>query len=262
MIDKKTTIILASRNDDYGKSPQTRLNNTLNFLLNLIYSLDLENLFDVLILDYDSTSPLKEVCPNDPILNYLSIPKKELEFEKNLFPESRIFNIGVLNSSSNNFLKIDQDIIIGSNFFDFILDTAKLPDIGFSGCRYIGNNSFFIEKDFYLKNSRFNYPLFQPDRCYNIFKRNNILPFYSTYKGVLFFKKTLFQNLNGFNKELIYQNYINIDFINRASIHYPIYNLGLKTNFDFYHQRHNMKDNKDRLENSYKNLSRINLNKN
>ena len=177
MINRKTTIILASRNDDYGGSPQSRLNNTLNFLLNLIYSLDLENLFDVVILDYDSTSPLKEVCLNDSIVNYLSIPKKESEVKKDFFPESYLFNIGVSSSNSNNFLKIDQDIIIGSNFFDIILDSPKLPDIGFSGCRYIGNNSSFIEKDFYLKNSRFNYPVSQPDRCYNIFKQNNILPF-------------------------------------------------------------------------------------
>lgn len=255
MNTKKVTILIASRNDDYGINPQIRLKNTLTSFIDCVDKYKLSSILNVLVVDFDSDSPLQDLCPQHENIEYFPVSKSSLNsfFCEKHFPETALCNIAIKHSNSNYFLKIDQDMIIGPNFYNFLKRSA-LPQLAFSGCRNMGYDENFINNKLFLSKSRFSKPLFQPDRCYNILKKKKILPFYSPYRGALFFNREVFNKVRGFNEGLIYQNYINVEFINRSLKYYPIYNLGLKINFDFFHQKHDIKQNRLRLDNSHKYL--------
>ena len=51
-------------------------------------------------------------------------------------------------------------------------------------------------------------------------------------------ERNIYEEEKGFNEELVYMNQMDVEFFNRLLLKTSIYNIGQKTNCDFYHQYH------------------------
>jgi hypothetical protein len=260
-MNKKLSIILCSKNDTYCGDPVQKLNNVLHYISIfsklLIKSID----FEVVISDWGSSLPLSNLDSlNSHDIDNLKFIHSDKSFCDPLnndsdFSQPHALNITLKESSGDFFLKIDQDTIVGPSFFHWISNTQRLPSLAFSASRSleavdIKDINKILYNDDYQKLT-----IPEPLHAFNHRVSSSIFPFFGCRRGVLFFSKSVLAVNSGFNEDLIFQNFIHQDFINRCLHKYNIYNLGAKLNFDFYHQEHLIKDNLDRVSNSplYKN---------
>lgn len=256
-MSKKLSFLIPSRNDNHGIGPQSRLLSTINCIISQILKFKLEDSCNIILIDYGSTDKLDSLVFKNienkyhNFINYLYCPGLSDSIDIDYFPEPWIINYAIAkNRPIDYFCKVDQDTIPGPNFFKFFKDSKSLPDVGYSGCRSIpiGYKNF---QDKIFKDERLHeFWLLEPEHCYNHVKLDMIYPFVHTNKGVLFFSSESFHKVSGFNENMYKTKYINFNFIGKCTLYFPIYNLGLKTNFDFYHQQHNMASVRSREQNS------------
>lgn len=252
---KKASFILVSRNDNYCGNSLSRLTNTLNFLGKLLHETGhLENA-ECILTDWCSPDkPLKDVLNlNDyikSILKIVIVPKNvALKYQgESPFSEVHAMNCCFRNMSGKYFLRIDQDTVVGYRFLNWFFNEFgekkydfKWPKCGFSGRRNLTKKQ---SRKFahYIKCNKFSNRanIFHPYNFYNYIELSSkkIYPFFGGAVGVMLVERNIYEKEKGFNEELVYMNQMDVEFFNRLLLKTSIYNIGQKTNCDFYHQYH------------------------
>lgn len=255
---KKFCFILSSRNDYYCGESRDRLTNTLNFLGLFLSKLNLINDSECIVTDWGSEEKFiyQKIELNEyikKIIKFIVVPNQisDLYNDNSEFSESHALNCAYRKSNSKYIIKIDQDTILGPSLIDWLSSTKKLPSVSFSTRRNLNEKQSSDLSSYIISEEKYNeVDIDNPDYAFNKFVNNSILPFFGGRCGVFILESEIFNNYRGFNEDLIYQNHLVIDFINRLSPNYSIYNLGLKLNFDVYHQHHPIQPQSSRASNS------------
>lgn len=256
----KFSFIAVSRNDNYGGDAKIRLQNTINLLGKLIIESKQEEMFEIIIVDWGSFLPnLHKVLNIDEeikkMIKFIIVPFEMANYysSDSSFSEVHAMNCAFRRMSGDFFIRIDQDTIVGQRFLDFLTQSKKIPSVSFSGRRdfqkdHKGGTGYYYN---IIKSEKsLEIPLAHARNAYNNLKEGRIFSFYGSAVGCLMIEKQAFKNVKGFNEELVFLNQMEMDLFNRLSIDYKVYNLGLKVNFDFYHQYHDRSDNSSRTQNS------------
>lgn len=257
---KKFSFVAVSRNDNYGGDAKIRLENTVNLLGKLIIESKKSEMFEIIIVDWGSFLPnlhkvLKIKKEIKHLIKFVIVPFGMVNYynRDSCFSEVHAMNCGFRRMSGDFFIRIDQDTIVGKRFIDFLIESKKLPSVSFSGRRDFnkeqkGGAEYYeniIKSEASLK-----IKIEHNKNAYNNIKKDKFFCFYGGAVGCLMVEKKAFERVKGFNEELVFLNQMDVDLFNRLSIHYNVYNLGLKVNFDFYHQYHDRSDNLSRPLNS------------
>jgi len=238
-MNEKLSIILCSRNDFYKGSSLKRLTNTLNCITFFIEKLNLINRVEVIVCDYFSETPIIESINLYKKKDFIKILTPSKKFcKESVFSIPHALNFCIDHCSFNFILKIDQDTIPGISFFDWFFSSSKLPNLAYSQSRSLDELQSKDPIKHVLSDDINEFVINQPHYAYNCFYRNNICPFFGSARGIFIFNKSLINQRSFLNEDLIFKKYIDINFINSLCAHSPVYNLGLKLNFDFYHQYH------------------------
>ena len=256
----KFSFIAVSRNDSYGGDAKNRLENTINLLGKLIIESKQEEMFEIIIVDWGSfLSNLHKILNIDEkikkIIKFIIVPFKMASYynSDSCFSEVHAMNCAFRRMSGDFFIRIDQDTMVGKRFINFLIKSKKIPNVSFSGRRDFkedqkGNIDYYYN---IIKNKKsLEIPIAHIKNAYNKFNKNHLFCFYGSAVGCLMVEKKAFEKVSGFNEELIFLNQMDVDLFNRLSIDHQIYNLGLKVNFDFYHQYHDRSENISRVQNS------------
>lgn len=262
---KKFSFILCSRNDNYCDDPISRLSNTLNFLGDFLYKLNLLDSSECIVADWGSENNFifESIKLNNyikTILKYVLIPPQICKNYNDNSPFSQVhaLNCCFRRSCGTYIIKLDQDTILGPSLIHWLSSRNKLPNISFSTRRNLTPIQSRLLSNFIVSQNKYKQvPIDNYHYAFNKIVNNSILPFHGGVCGALVLKRDLFEKVSGFNEELVYQNNFEIDLLNRLSSKYSIYNLGLKLDFDIYHQYHSNDDKAYRFSNS--NLYRKNV---
>ena len=248
-------IILCSKNDSYGLNPMNRLINTLKFTSFFGKKLLKNKTFKILISDWGSLNPIENQISNhlkdNRLFKFIHTPPSDADYcnRSSPFSQPHALNQCINQSDSDFLLKIDQDTIVGPNFFQWFNESNNLPDLGYSSSRSLTKIQSKKIPKIILSDNFKDVSLIESKYSYNFNYKNKIFPFFGSRRGVLFFNK---KNIKSkFNEDLIYRNYIDQNFVNTNLKKYKIFNLGLKLDFDFYHQYHNTEDTLSRKTNSF-----------
>lgn len=249
----KFSYVLVSRNDLYCGNSILRLTNTLNFLAEILNSQGFLEQSECVLVDWGSMEvPLHKILKLNDITKKITksivVPYKTASRynQDSNFSEVHAMNCGFRNISGNYFLRIDQDTLVGPRFTKWINTCNNLPKLAFSSRRDLSEKQSLNFKKYILTEE--NNELVETkhhSHSYNNIINGKILPFWGSAVGVMMVERKEYEKEKGFNEELIYMNQMDVEFINRLLLKNKIYNLGLKTNFDFYHQYHEISSRKN-----------------
>jgi len=257
---KKFSFIAVSRNDNYGGDAKKRLENTINLLGDLIIESGHCEIFEIIIVDWGSFLPNLHKVLNinkkiKKLIKFIIVPFGIVNYynRESCFSEVHAMNCGFRRMSGDFFIRIDQDTIVGERFIKYLIESDEIPSVAFSGRRDFDKDqdrSINYYKNIIKSEKSLEVPIIHYENAYNNLKKGNFSCFYGGAVGCLMVKRKAFEKVSGFNEELVFLNQMDVDLFNRLSVHYNIYNLGLKVDFDFYHQYHDRSDNLSRAPNS------------
>jgi len=125
-MQKLITIVIPARNDNYYDNFSKIINFTINYSLSKIYQLNLENIFEILLIDWSSNKKLNRD---------IYIPKK---FKKNI-------KVAYVNGNSNNRFNV-------SEAQNFGLEIAKTKYCFLAHADQMYSKTFFLNLSSYVNN--------------------------------------------------------------------------------------------------------------
>ena len=248
--DKRPVLsfILCSRNDDYCGDPVGRLTTTLNYLGEIVQDHGLDGIVEVILSDWGSEVPLKEVLKLNPsikrILKFLTVPPEvAAQVQKDSpFSEVHALNAAARRASGLLIGRIDQDTLVGDKFFAFLKENLSeiraepnknyywcgrrdIPPEDYAECRadplkYVRKNagkvSFWRGK--------------APSPRHQHIGRGAV--------GIFAISRAVYSNLGGYDEKNIYFNHMEFEFVARLWKICKGQNLCGVLGVDFYHIFH------------------------
>ncbi len=258
MLHKKLSYILVSRNDEYCGDSVGRLTTTLNHLGETLARHGKTEQSEVVLVDWASPhKPLKDVLVLESsvkaIIKIVTVPKQiAAAYQRDSpFSEVHAMNTGFRHMSGRYFGRIDQDTLVGNRFIQWFYDEFEVVDYGFewpkaafSGRRNLDAAQSKRYRDYVFCNDTSKtvaicHPNFHFSR---VTPSGKMMPFYGGAVGILLVEGGVYEAEKGFNERLVYMNSMDVEFMNRLAIRYPLYNLSLKLDADFYHLYHERAD--------------------
>jgi len=243
------SLILCSRNDQHMGNSRWRLETALNYVAKNVHELGREEDVEVLVADWGSEIPLREVLQLSPaaarIVSFLLIPPGiagTLQRDSP-FPEVLALNAAARRVNGQYIGRIDQDTLVGERFLnmffelhqgirhsDVPLDSALL----FASRRRIPYRfavrcpSFWIV-DWFVH--RFG-------RVLSIETPHPPVPFYHGPVGIWLLPRHLWNECGGYDERMIYMSSMEGDMVYRLLDKYQMVDLGKLADYDFYHLEH------------------------
>jgi hypothetical protein len=237
------SFVLVTRNDNYEGNPIDRLKNSLQHNINNLkkYFDNNFNEFEFLIGDWGSDTPITKKMLN--VEEYSNI--KIFYFDKNItsqfntpFNEVHSLNFLIRNSNNNYISRLDQDIIIGEEFFEYLKQNG------------LNENKLYWSTRRDLFENFNNVDFSQNDLNYN----PNVPSFFQAAIGIIIASKNLWFDIKGYNENNIQRNHMEHDlysrFIEKIGID-NLVNLGVILDSPFYHLYHTRIQNKLRQSNNF-----------
>jgi len=243
------SFVLVTRNDNYEGNPMERLITSLHLNLKNLkkYFSNNFNDFEFLIGDWGSETPITkkmldvEECPNVKIVYFNKDITSRFDTP---FNEVHSLNYLIRNSSNNYVARLDQDIIVGEKFFEYLEQNGLIENKLYWSTRRDLFNTFSDEN--YTQN-KLNFNPNDPS-------------FYLAAIGIIIANKNLWYDIKGYNENNIQRNHMEHDlyvrFIEKIGITNLI-NLGSILDSPFYHLDHVRVMGNTRKNNQY-NLPNIN----
>jgi len=243
------SLILCSRNDQYMGNSRWRLETALNYVARNVHELGREEDVEVLVADWGSEIPLREVVQLSPaaarIVSFLLIPP---EIARTLQRDSQFPEVLALNAAARRVRgqyigRIDQDTLVGRQFlktFFELYQGGKRLDVPLDAALLFANRrgipyrltvrcpSFWIV-DWFVH--RFG-------RVLVIETPRSPVPFYNGPVGIWLVHRNLWNECGGYDERMIYMNAMEVDMAFRLMEKYQMVDLGKLVNFDFYHLEH------------------------
>lgn len=240
------SFILCSRNDTYMGDPVARLATAINYLAKSAETLGLLGKVEVLVADWGSKTPLREVvrltAASRQITRFLEVPVElaKAAQKDSPFAEVLALNAVALRSRGTFIGRIDQDTLVGRRFFQWFeswnepgkKDWAKYsPNFLFSQRRQIPfrianliPSLGQIERLLAWTGSRL---LIEVER-----------PFFDSPVGIMLLHRDLWWRAGGYDERLLYWGWMETDLAHRLKSVCAIIDIGPATGCDFYHLEH------------------------
>jgi hypothetical protein len=225
-----------------------RLQTTLNYVAQMVHELDREKDVEVLVADWGSDIPLREVLELTPtaarIVSFILIPQ---EIARNLqkdspFPEVLALNAAARRAGGEYIGRIDQDMLVGRRFLKYFFELhegRQLLDVPLASALLFANQRM-VPFRFCVRCPS----LWAVDKYIYWFGRSlkieitSSLPFYIHGVGIWLAHRTLWDECGGYDERMIYMNGMEVNMIARLMMKYALVNLGQLVNYDFYHLEH------------------------
>jgi hypothetical protein len=245
------SLILCTRNDQYMGNSRWRLETTLNYTANKVYELGREEDVEMIISDWGSDIPLRDVLRLNPaatrIVSFVHVPPEiAIPLQKDSpFPEVLALNTAARRAKGQYIGRIDQDTLVGKRFLRTLLemhDGALQPDVAVESALLFANRrsipyrlavrcpSLWVVDRFicwFHQFLRIEHPL-QPE-----------WPIYASDVGIWLLHRNLWHECGGYDERLIYMNEMEPDMVHRLlKKKYELVDLGKLVNYDFYHLDH------------------------
>jgi hypothetical protein len=241
------SLILCSRNDQYMGNSRWRLQTALNYVARNVERLGRENDVEVLVADWGSEVPLREVLELSPaaarITSFILIPPKTAQELQQDSPFAEVFalNAAARRARGEYIGRIDQDTLVGKRFLEVLFDLhegrlqLEAPlRMGFANLKMITYR--FAVRCPSLLTVRFFVNLF-----WRFLKKENSRSrgqFYFAGVGIWLLHRDLWVECGGYDERMIYMNAMETNMILRLLPKYEMVNLGKLSDYDFYHLEH------------------------
>jgi hypothetical protein len=225
-----------------------RLQTTLNYLAENVHVLGREEDVEILVTDWGSDVPLREVLLLSPaaarIVSFIQIPP---EIARDLQKDSPFAEVLALNAAARRaggeyIGRIDQDTLVGRRFLEYFFDLydgRQQLDVPLASALLFANQRM-VPYRFCVR-----YPSFWAVEEFisgfgKFFKIEitSLRPFYAHGVGIWLAHRDLWHECGGYDERLIYMNDMEINMIGRLMSRYEIVNLGRLVNYDFHHMEH------------------------
>jgi hypothetical protein len=233
------TFILVSRNDNYEGKSIDRLKISLERNINNLRQ-KFKNLynFEFLLGDWGSEEPItkEKLKIKDPSLKIFYFPKEVTNMFNSPFNEVHSLNFLIKNSNRDYVARLDQDIILGDNFINYIYNHEILTDKF-----YWSNRRDLFDNNFDLNQSVVNGNPFKSD-------------FYKDAIGIILSSKKNWCEIKGYNENMINRNHMEHDLFERFLKklgHNSLVNLGVILDCPFFHIYHSRINGNNRQMNNY-----------
>jgi hypothetical protein len=241
------SLILSSRNDNYQGCAVWRLQTALNYLARHVEELKVESAVEVIVTDWGSSTPLRQVLALSPVAarvtRFLEVPPElaaVLQMDSP-FPEVLANNAAIRRARGAYIGRIDQDTLIGREFFEYFRSVLAVPADGGpneSAVMFAGRRSIPIEV------ARRCPPLEKLVQYVDRFGRylphegKGRKPWFDAPVGIFLMHRRLWWEARGYNEQLLYWGFMETELAQRLGARYAIVDLGLKGRCGFYHLSH------------------------
>ena len=242
------SLVVCSRNDQYSGDSVYRLQTSLNFLAFQVVSLGLEGKVEVIVTDWGSETPLREVLgltqDAASMTRFLEIPP-ELALrtqQDSPFTEVVANNSAIRRANGTYIGRIDQDTLVGRRFLRQFFDRVEgggdrsiQIDLGFI---FIGRRHVplgFVRElpslDTVVSYIGAFKTLLPPD---GVFQR----PWFDAPVGIIVMHRDLWHECRGYDEQLIYWGFMDTDLGLRIGRQYAVINAAAGFSRDFFHLSH------------------------
>lgn len=249
--NRKLSVILCSRNDQYMGNSKWRLQTSLNYVAQNLSELGRVDDVEIIVSDWGSKTPLhKELELNsvaEKIVSFLITPPEiaKKHQKDSPFSEVHALNAAARRTNGQYIGRIDQDTLIGKQFLKSFFEICENPakiDKPFNASLLFSNRRsipyrFAVRCPAIEQLSRF-INLF--GSSLKVWDYNPHWPnlFWTSYVGIWLIHRDLWNECGGYDERLIYYDWMEVDIILRLNQKYPVVNLGKIVNHDFYHLDH------------------------
>ncbi len=228
-----------------------RLQTTLNYVAQRVHELDREDAVEVLVADWGSEIPLREVLELSPaaarIVSFILIPPaiaRDLQ-KDSPFPEVLALNAAARRAGGEYIGRIDQDTLIGKRFLQYFFDLyegRRQLDVPLTSALLFANRRS-IPYRFAVRCP----PLIHVDtfirvlgQSFKVWRHNRFCQdvFWTSYVGIWLLHRDLWNACGGYDERLIYYNWMETDMILRLAQNHNVIDLGKMVGYDFYHLEH------------------------
>ena len=242
------SLILCSRNDQYMGNSLWRLQTALNYVAQMVYELSREEDVEVLVADWGSDIPLRDVLDLSPaaarIVSFILIPPKIARDLQNdsPFPEVLALNAAARRASGEYVGRIDQDTLVGKRFIKYFFELhegGRQLEVPLSSALLFANQRM-VPYRFAVRCP----PFWAVDKYIGWFGRflkieiSSWNPFYCHGVGIWLVHRDLWNECGGYDERMIYMNTMEINMIARLMKNHKMVNLGKLVDYDFYHLEH------------------------
>jgi len=244
------SLILCSRNDSYMGNSRWRLETSINLALLNAKDANFLDKLEIIVSDWGSEVPLSEV------LNLVSEAKDRVKFvhvppdiskveqKDSKFPEVIALNAAARRASGDYIGRIDNDTIVGADFFrkiEQLLKNNPTDELDLT------DSFLFVErKSVPYRISRLSLPQSLISFFIKMFSSFLKLEsatdwgkeFWHSPVGIMMFHRDIWKATQGYDERLIYWGWMETDYAIRLSQRHQIINLGVYMGHHFFHLEH------------------------
>jgi hypothetical protein len=242
------SLILCSRNDQHDGNSVWRLRTALNYLAQSVHELGLESRVEVIVSDWGSEPPLKDVLDLTVeaarVTHFLEIPPPiaKREQKDSPFPEVLANNAAARRASGYYIGRIDQDTLVGKlflrRFLAMVEGTAEARRRLEAAFLFVGRRS--IPREFAVQCLPLADVTAFVDRFGGLLPREGKgrKPWFDAPVGIMVLHRRLWQEASGYDERLLYWGFMETELAYRLGSKYPPVDLEKLIGCHFYHLRH------------------------
>jgi len=246
MFDKKISLVIAARNDNYMGNSNWRLETTVNYIAAQVQSIDWLDKVEIIIVDWGSASPLRDVLQMSKaaaqIIRYIEVPINihEKVCQGSDFPSSIALNVGIRRAKGEFIALTSGDVLWKSDVFKNLFSSDKSSFLQKS----IFEHSLIVVPrknipwDFVNKNPEITGMAKYIDTEGTSLEVEPLLPFYMGCAGALIMHRDLWFECHGNDERLVFWGFNDIDINLRIRLKYACIDYYQTQKMNVYHLEH------------------------
>jgi hypothetical protein len=240
MFDKKISLVIAARNDNYMGNSNWRLETTVNYIAAQLQSIDYLHQVEIIIVDWGSAPPLRGVVHMskavEQIIRYIEVPINihEKVCRGSDFPLPIALNVGIRRAKGELIALTSGDVLWKSEVFQSLFSLQK--DL-------FEHSLFFIPR----KNIPWDFVSQSPgiaemtkyiDTEGRSLEVEPLLPFYMGRAGALVMHRDIWSECQGNDERLVFWGYNDIDLSLRLRLKYACLDYYQTNRMSVFHLEH------------------------
>ena len=131
MFDKKISLVIAARNDNYMGNSNWRLETTVNYIANQLQAVDCLHQVEIIIVDWGSATPLRSVVrmskAAEQIIRYIEVPIDihDKVCRGSNFPTPIVLNVGIRRARGEFIALTSGDVLWKGEVFQSLFSLQK-----------------------------------------------------------------------------------------------------------------------------------------